>query len=46
MNYYQLLYLTSSKYFQSAAVPGRRNSISKPAQSPVRYLQAQTASRL
>jgi hypothetical protein len=34
----QLLYLNSSKYFQSAAVPGRRNAISQPAQSPVRCL--------
>jgi Immunity protein 26 len=34
------LYLTSSKYFQSAAVPGRRNAISQPAQSPARCMQA------
>jgi hypothetical protein len=34
--YYQLLFLTSTLYFQSAAVPGRRNAISQPAQSPVR----------
>jgi hypothetical protein len=31
MNIYQLLYLTSSTYFQSAAVIGRRNSNSQPA---------------
>ena len=31
---YQLLFLTSILYFQSAAVPGRRNSIPQPAQSP------------
>jgi len=30
-NIYQLLYLTSSTYFQSAAVIGRRNSNSQPA---------------
>jgi len=30
------LLLSSSSVFQSAAVPGRRNSISQPAQSPVR----------
>ena len=30
-NNYQLLYLTSSIYFQSAAVMGRRNSNSQPA---------------
>ena len=30
-NNYQLLYLTSSIYFQSAAVMGRWNSISQPA---------------
>ena len=35
-NIYRLLYLTSILYFQSAAAPGRRNSISQPAQSPVR----------
>ncbi len=35
----ELLFLTSTLYFQSAAVPGRRNSISQPAQSPVRCLQ-------
>jgi hypothetical protein len=35
-NNYQLLYLTSSTYFQSAAVPGRRNTNSTPATSPVR----------
>jgi hypothetical protein len=34
------LFLTSTLYFQSAAVPGRRNAISQPAQSPVRWLQA------
>ena len=33
-NIYQLLFLTSILYFQSAAVPGRRNSIYQPAQSP------------
>ena len=30
-NNYQLLYLTSSTYFQSAAVIGRRNTNSQPA---------------
>ncbi len=35
-NIYQLLYLTSSTYFQSAAVMGRRNTNSQPAQSPAR----------
>lgn len=35
-NIYQLLYLTSSLNFQSAAVMGRRNSNTQPAQSPVR----------
>jgi hypothetical protein len=30
-NIYQLLYLTSSTYFQSAAVMGRGNSNSQPA---------------
>ena len=30
-NNYQLLFLTSSKYFQSAAVIGRRNTNSQPA---------------
>jgi len=30
-NYYQLLYLTSSIYFQSAAVMGRRNTNAQPA---------------
>ena len=30
-NNYQLLYLTSSIYFQSAAVMGRRNTNSQPA---------------
>ena len=30
-NYYQLLYITSTIYFQSAAVIGRRNSNSQPA---------------
>jgi hypothetical protein len=30
-NIYQLLYLTSSTYFQSAAVMGRRNTNSQPA---------------
>jgi hypothetical protein len=30
-NIYQLLYLTSSIYFQSAAVMGRRNANSQPA---------------
>jgi hypothetical protein len=30
-NNYQLLYLTSSTYFQSAAVMGRRNTNSQPA---------------
>jgi hypothetical protein len=39
-NIYQLLYLASSTYFQSAAVMGRRNSNATPAQSPVRCLQA------
>ena len=34
------LLLSSSSVFQSAAVPGRRNAISQPAQSPVRCLQA------
>jgi hypothetical protein len=33
------LFLTSSLYFQSAAVPGRRISISPPAQSPARWQQ-------
>jgi hypothetical protein len=32
------LLLSSSSVFQSAAVPGRRNSISPPSPSPVRYL--------
>jgi len=31
------LLLSSSSVFQSAAVPGGRNTISQPAQSPVRY---------
>jgi hypothetical protein len=35
----ELLFLASTLYFQSAAVPGRRNSISQPAQSPVRCRQ-------
>jgi hypothetical protein len=35
-NIYQLLFLISTTYFQSAAVMGRRNSISPPAQSPAR----------
>jgi len=30
-NYYQLLYLTSTTYFQSAAVMGRQNTNSQPA---------------
>ena len=30
-NIYQLLYLTSLTYFQSAAVMGRRNTNSQPA---------------
>jgi len=30
-NYYQLLYITSSTYFQSAAVIGRRIANSQPA---------------
>ena len=30
-NYYQLLYITSTIYFQSAAVIGRRNTDSQPA---------------
>jgi len=30
-NIYELLYLTSSTYFQSAAVIGRRNTNSQPA---------------
>jgi hypothetical protein len=30
-NYYQLLYLTSSTYFQAAVVMGRRNTYSQPA---------------
>lgn len=30
-NYYQLLYITSSTYFQSAAAMGRRNTNSQPA---------------
>jgi hypothetical protein len=34
------LYLTSSTYFQSAAVIGRRNANSPPAQSRVRWQQA------
>jgi len=38
-NIYQLLFLTSSTYFQSAAVLGRRNAISQPAQTPVRCRQ-------
>jgi hypothetical protein len=33
------LLLSSSSIFQSAAVPGRRNTISQPAQSPARCLQ-------
>jgi len=41
-NNYQLLYLTSSTYFQSAAVVGRRNTISQPAQSPARYAKSFT----
>jgi hypothetical protein len=32
------LFLSSSSVFQSAAVPGGRNSISQPAQSPARYM--------
>jgi hypothetical protein len=35
-NNYQLLYITSTIYFQSAAVMGRRNTNSQPAYSPVR----------
>jgi hypothetical protein len=31
------MYLTSSKYFQSAEVMGRRNTNSQPAQSPARW---------
>ncbi len=34
------LLLSSSSVFQSAAVPGRRNTNSQPAQSPVRNTQA------
>jgi hypothetical protein len=30
-NNYQLLYITSTLYFKSAAVPGRRNTNSQPA---------------
>lgn len=41
-NIYQLLYLSSSTYFQSAVVLGRRNSNTQPAQSPVRYRQFKT----
>jgi hypothetical protein len=37
-DFYRLLFLTSTLYFQSAAVTGRRNSISQPAQSPARWL--------
>jgi hypothetical protein len=33
-----ILFLTSSKYFQSAVVPGGRNSISRTSQSPERWL--------
>ena len=35
------LLLSSSSVFQSATVPGRRNSISQPAQSPARWWQFQ-----
>jgi hypothetical protein len=35
------LLLSSSSVFQSAAVPGGRNSISPPSPSPVRYAQCQ-----
>jgi hypothetical protein len=35
-NNYQHLYVTSSKYFQSAAVTSRRNSNTQTAQSPSR----------
>ncbi len=38
-NIYRLLYLTSTLYFQSAAVLGTRNSISQPAQSPALWWQ-------
>jgi len=34
--------LNSTLYFQSAAVVGRQNSISQPAQSPARWQQAAT----
>jgi len=34
LDVHELLFLTSSSVFQSAAVPGGRNSISKPAQRP------------
>jgi hypothetical protein len=37
-DFYQLLFLTSTLYFQSTAVTGRRNAISQPAQSPARYV--------
>jgi hypothetical protein len=33
MTNYQLLFLNSSIYFQSASVSGRRNAISQPAES-------------
>jgi peroxiredoxin len=41
-NIYQLLYLTSSTYFQSAAAVGGRNSNATPAQSPARCTQDMT----
>jgi len=34
------LILTSSKYFQSAVVPGGRNTNSPPSAIPARYTQA------
>jgi hypothetical protein len=40
-NNYQLLYITSTTYFQSAAVIGRRNTNFQPVQSPAGYLQPQ-----
>jgi hypothetical protein len=38
--------LSSTNSFKSAAVPGRRNTNSTPAQSPVRWPQAKSAFQL
>jgi len=39
------LILTSTKHFQSAVVPGGRNSNSPPSAIPARYTQAKDAAK-